>query len=189
MAQLIVGIVLFFGIHSVSIVAPAWRDAQAARLKLAWRGLYAVIAIIGLALLIHGFGVARHDPVVLYSPPAWMRHVTLLLMLPVFPLLIAAYAPGRIKAATKHPMLAATKLWAFAHLLSNGTLGDVLLFGAFLVWAVSDRISLKRRPARPIPGAPPSPANDVIAIVGGLALYALFVWKAHVWVTGRPILV
>ena len=188
MTQLIVGIVLFFGIHSVAIVAPAWRDAQAARLGLAWRGLYTVVAIVGLALVIYGFGLARHEPVVLYSPPAWMRHVTMLLILPVFPLLIAAYAPGRIKAAVKHPMLAATKLWAFAHLLSNGTLGDVLLFGAFLAWAVADRISLNKRPARPIPGAPPSPANDVIAVIGGLALYALFVWKAHVWVTGQPIL-
>ena len=188
MTQLLVGIVLFFGIHSVAIVAPAWRDAQAARLKLAWRGLYAVVAIVGLVLLIQGFGLARHEPVVLYSPAPWMRHVTMLLMLPVFPLLIAAYAPGRIKAATKHPMLAATKFWAFAHLLSNGTLGDVLLFGAFLMWAVADRISLSKRPARAIPGAPPGPANDVIAAVGGLGLYALFVWKAHAWVTGRPIL-
>ena len=184
MAQLIAGILLFFGIHSVAIVAPAWRDAQAARLKLGWRGLYTVIAIIGLALLIHGFGLARQDPVVLYSPPAWMRHVTMLLMLPVFPLLIAAYAPGRIKAATKHPMLVATKLWAFSHLLANGTLADVLLFGGFLAWAVADRISLKKRPARPIPGAPASPLNDVIAVVGGLAIYALFVFAAHAWLFG-----
>jgi len=184
MTQLIVGIVLFFGIHSVAIVAPAWRDAQAARLGLAWRGLYTVVAIAGLALVIYGFGLARHEPVVLYSPPAWMRHMTMLLMLPVFPLLIAAYAPGRIKAAVKHPMLAATKLWAFAHLLSNGTLGDVLLFGGFLAWAVADRISLKKRPVRAIPGAPAGPMNDVIAVVGGLAIYALFVFKAHAWLFG-----
>jgi uncharacterized membrane protein len=81
-------------------------------------------------------------------------------------------------------MLAATKLWAFAHLLSNGTLADVLLFGGFLAWAVADRISLKKRPARPIPGAPPSPMNDVIAVVAGLALYALFVFRAHAWLFG-----
>ena len=108
-----------------------------------------------------------------------MRHLTLLLMIPVFPLLFAAYAPGRLKAATKHPMLVATKLWAFSHLLANGTLADVLLFGGFLVWAVADRISLKRRRRRghAIPGAPASPLNDVIAVVGGLAIYALFVLR------------
>jgi uncharacterized membrane protein len=188
MTLLIVGIVLFFGIHSVAIVAPTWRDAQAARLGLAWRGLYTVVSIVGLVALIYGFGLSRHEPVVLYSPPTWMRHVTMLLMLPVFPLLIAAYAPGRIKTATKHPMLAATKLWALAHLLSNGALGDVLLFGGFLVWAVADRVSLNKRPVRAIPGAPPGPFNDAIAVVGGLVLYALFVWKAHAWVTGRPLI-
>lgn len=185
MGLLIVGLVLFLGIHSVSIFAPAWRDAQVAqRGEKAWKGLYTIVSIAGFVLLVYGYGVARQAPLVLYSPPLWMRHVTLLLMLPVFPLLIAAYAPGRIKAATKHPMLVATKLWAFSHLLANGTLADVLLFGGFLAWAVADRISLKKRAARPIPGAPPGPANDVIAIVGGLALYALFLFNAHVWLIG-----
>jgi len=185
MILLVIGLVLFLGIHSIAIVAPQWRDAQAARLgDKPWKGIYTVISIAGFVLLVYGYGLARQAPVVLYSTPAWMRHVTLLLMIPVFPLLIAAYAPGRIKAATKHPMLAATKLWAFAHLLSNGTLADVLLFGGFLAWAVADRISLKKRPARPIPGAPPSPMNDVIAVVAGLALYALFVAKAHAWLFG-----
>jgi len=185
MTLLIVGLVLFLGIHSISIAAPAWRDAQVAlRGDKAWKGIYPVVAIVGLARLLYGDGVARQSPVVLYSPPSWMRHVTLLLMIPVFPLLIAAYAPGRIKAATKHPMLVATKLWAFSHLLANGTLADVLLFGGFLAWAVADRISLKKRPARPIPGAPASPLNDVIAVVGGLAIYALFVFAAHAWLFG-----
>jgi uncharacterized membrane protein len=185
MTLLIVGLVLFLGIHSVSIAAPAWRDAQVAlRGDKVWKGLYTGVSIAGFVLLVVGYGMARQSPVVLYAPPPWMRHVTLLLMLPVFPLLIAAYAPGRIKAATKHPMLAATKLWAVAHLLCNGTLADVLLFGGFLAWAVADRISLKKRAARPIPGAPPSPMNDVIAVVGGLALYALFLFKAHVWLIG-----
>lgn len=185
MTLLIVGLVLFLGIHSVSIAAPAWRAAQVAqRGEKAWKGLYALVSIAGFVLLVYGYGLARQAPVVLYSPPLWMRHVTLLLMVPVFPLLIAAYAPGRIQAAAKHPMLAATKLWAFAHLLSNGTLADVLLFGGFLAWAVVDRISLKKRAARPIPGAPPSPLNDAIAIVGGLVLYAAFLFKVHVWLIG-----
>jgi len=185
MTMLIVGLVLFLGIHSISIAAPQWRDAQVAlRGDKAWKGIYAVISIVGFALLLYGYGLARQAPVVLYNPPTWMRHLTLLLMIPVFPLLIAAYAPGRIKTAAKHPMLVATKLWAFSHLLANGTLADVLLFGGFLAWAVADRISLKKRPARPLPGAPASPLNDVIAVVGGLAIYALFVFAAHRWLFG-----
>ena len=185
MVLLVIGLVLFLGIHSISIFAPAWRDAQVVqRGDKTWKGIYTVISLVGFALLLYGYGVARQAPVVLYSPPLWMRHVTALLMIPVFPLLIAAYAPGRIKAAAKHPMLAATKLWAFAHLLSNGSAADVLLFGGFLAWAVADRISLKKRPARPIPGAPAGPMNDLIAVVAGLAIYALFVFKAHAWLFG-----
>jgi uncharacterized membrane protein len=144
--------------------------------------LYSVAAGIGLALVIVGYGLARRDPVVLYAPPVPLRHLALLLMLPVFPLLFAAYLPGRISRIARHPMLLATKLWATAHLLANGTLADVLLFGGFLVWAVADRISVKRRapdPARAVPGAPPRPMNDAIALVGGLAVYALTAFWAH----------
>jgi uncharacterized membrane protein len=101
-------------------------------------------------------------------------------MLPVFPLLLAAYLPGRIRDAAKHPLLAATKFWALAHLLVNGTLADVLLFGGFLAWAVADRISLKRRLQRPIQMAPPGPRNDAIAVVGGLLLFVLFLTWAHI---------
>jgi len=180
MTLLIVGLVLFLGIHSVSIAAPAWRDGMAARLgEKPWKGVYALVSIAGFVLLVYGYGLARQQPVVLYTPPTWTRHLTLLLMVPVFPLLLAAYLPGRIKAATKHPMLAATKLWAFSHLLSNGTLADVLLFGGFLAWAVFDRISMKRRVQRPLPGAPAGAANDAIAVVAGLLLYVVFVFWAH----------
>ena len=184
MTLLILGLVLFLGFHSVSIVAPAWRDAMAMRNPLAWKGGYALLSIVGFVLLIYGYGLARQSPVVLYTPPSGLRHLALLLLLPVFPLLFAAYLPGRIKTATKHPMLVATKLWAVAHLLANGTLADVLLFGGFLAWAVADRISLKRRVARPVPGAPPSAANDAIAVIGGLAVYGLFVWRVHAWLIG-----
>jgi len=185
MILLAIGLILFFGIHSVSIVAPAWRDAQVAtRGEGPWKGLYSIASAAGLLLIIYGYGIARQSPVVLYSPPAGLRQAALLLMLPAFPLLLAAYLPGRIKAATKHPMLVSVKLWALAHLLANGTLADVLLFGGFLVWAVADRISIKRRPARPVPGAPARPINDLIAVVAGLALYAVFVLWAHQWMTG-----
>jgi uncharacterized membrane protein len=121
---------------------------------------------------------------VLYVPPVWLRHVALLLLIFVFPLLFAAYLPGRIKTATKHPLLAATKIWAFAHLLANGTLADVILFGSFLVWAVADRISMTHREQRPIPQAPPSKANDAIAIVLGLGVYVAFVLWLHSWLFG-----
>ena len=185
MTLFLVGLVLFLGIHSVAIVAPAWRDAQAARNPGAWKGIYSVISIAGFALLIYGYGLARQSPVVVWTPPTAMRHIALLLMVPVFPLLLAAYLPGRIKAAAKHPMLLAVKFWALAHLLSNGMLVDLILFGAFLAWAVLDRIAVGRRAVpRAIPGAPASALNDVIALGGGLALYLLFVLWAHRWLIG-----
>ena len=185
MTYLVLGLVLFLGVHSISIVAPAWRDARCAAMgEGAWKGLYSIVSIAGFALLIYGYGLAREQPVVLYTPPPALRHVAMLLMLPVFPLLIAAYLPGRLKAAAKHPMLLAVKLWALAHLLVNGNLADVLLFGFFLLWAAADRVSMKRRVQRPLPGPPPSAANDVIAIVAGLASYALFVFWAHGWLIG-----
>jgi uncharacterized membrane protein len=189
MTLLILGLVLFLGVHSVSVFAPAWRDAQVARRgELAWKGFYTLVSLAGFVLLVYGYGLARQSPVVLYTPPAALRHVALLLMLPVFVLLLAVYLPGRIKSAAKHPMLLATKLWATAHLLANGNLADVLLFGGFLAWAVADRISLKRRVARAVPGASAGPLNDAVAVVGGLAIYALFLFWAHAWLIGvRPL--
>ncbi|WP_280154449.1 NnrU family protein [Piscinibacter sp. XHJ-5] len=185
MTLLVLGLVLFLGVHSVSIAAPAWRDAQVAlRGEKAWKGLYSLVSIAGFVLLVIGYGAARQSPIVLYTPPTWTRHLALLLMLPVFPLLIAAYMPGRIKAAVKHPFLVAVKLWATAHLLANGTLADVLLFGGFLAWAVADRISMKRRAQRPLPGAPERPMNDLIAVVVGLVIYGVFVTWLHRWLIG-----
>ena len=185
MVLFLIGLVLFLGLHCVSLVAPAWRDAQVARRgEAAWKGLYSVVSVIGFALLIYGYGLARQNPVVLYSPPAFTRHIALLLMLPVFPLLLAAYLPGRISLAAKHPMLLAVKFWATAHLIANGTLVDVLLFGAFLAWAVADRISMKRRPVRTVPGAPPGAANDALALTVGLGLYSAFLLWGHQWLIG-----
>ncbi|MEO8836927.1 MAG: NnrU family protein [Caldimonas sp.] len=188
MLLFVVGLVVFLGIHSVSIVAPHWRVANVARHgEKPWKGLYSLAAGLGLALLIVGYGLARRDPVVLYTPPAALRHLALLVMLPVFPLLFAAYLPGRIRRAAKHPMLLALKLWAAAHLLANGTLADVLLFGGFLAWAVADRISVKRRSAaeaHDVPAAPTRPYNDAIAIVGGLAVYVAFLFGVHRWLIG-----
>jgi uncharacterized membrane protein len=187
MSLLIVGLVLFLGVHSVVIVAPTLRARAVQALgEGAWKGLYALVSLVGFVLICYGFGLARHAPVILYSPPTWLRYVALILMLPVFPLLIAAYLPGRIKTAAKHPMLAAVKFWALAHLLTNGMLVDVLLFGGFLAWAVADRISLKRRSTpQVLRTAPPGPWNDAIAVVLGLAIYALLIgWGAHVRLFG-----
>jgi uncharacterized membrane protein len=185
MSILIIGLVLFIGIHSISIVSPGLRARAVTSMgPNGWRGLYSLISAAGFVLILYGFHLARQTPVVLYVPPVWMRHVTLLLMIPVFPLLFAAYLPGRIKTAMQHPMLAAVKFWALAHLLSNGLLADVVLFGSFLVWAVCDRISLKRRPQQRIATAPPSRFNDLIAIVAGLALYVIFIVWAHLWLFG-----
>ncbi len=185
MNMLILGMVVFLGIHSVSIVAPQWRNAVAARIgEWPWKGIYAVVSIAGFLLLVQGYSDARLTPLILYVPPAWMRHVAALLLLPVFILLLAAYLPGRIKMRVKHPMLLAVKLWATAHLLANGTVADVILFGGFLAWAVVDRISVNHRPARAIPGAPASQLNDVIAVLGGLALYGLFAFSWHARLIG-----
>ncbi|MBT2325682.1 NnrU family protein [Variovorax paradoxus] len=186
MSLLVLGLVLFLGIHSVSIVAPAWRDAQVERRgERVWKGMYALASLAGLVLLIHGYGVARQAPVLLYTPPPALRHVALLLMLPVFPLLFAAYLPGRIQRTAKHPMLLAVMFWATSHLLVNGTLADVFLFGAFLVWAVADWISVKHRAVpRSVPGARPGALNDVTALAGGVVVYAGFLWGAHIWLTG-----
>jgi len=191
MSLLIAGLVLFLGTHSVSIVNPGWRERAIARVgEIPWKLLYGLVAIAGFALIVVGYGEARAmaNPFVLYTPPTWLRHVALLLMLPVFPLLLAAYLPGRIQRATRHPMLLAVQLWAVAHLLANGTLRDLLLFGGFLVWAVADRVSLMQRPAVPVPGAPPAKWNDAIAVVGGLVLYAAFILGLHLWLIGvRPL--
>ncbi len=180
MGVLIAGLVIFLGVHSIGFAAPGLRDRAVSRWGGGvWKGLYGLMSLVGLVLIVHGFGLARRAPMVLYAPPGWMRHLTFLFMLPVFPLLIAAYLPGRIKTAAKHPMLAAVKFWAFSHLLANGTLADLLLFGGFLAWAVLDRISLKRRPPPQLRTARAGGLNDVVALVLGLALYAVFIGWAH----------
>lgn len=180
MIQMIIGLVLFFGMHSVSIVAPAWRDRVAKNWgEPRWKGAYSLVSIAGFVLMIQGYAALRLEPSLLYVPPVGLRHLAALLMLPVFPLLLATYLSGRIKRAAKHPMLVAVKLWALAHLLANGMLADVMLFGGFLLWAVLDRISLKRRPVRVAPAAPELPINDALVVLGGLGLYAAFVMNWH----------
>ena len=188
MTILIAGLVLFLGMHSISIFSNTTRDRLAAQFgPMGWRALYSIVSIVGFVLIIRGYAAARLDPVVLWVPPRWTAHLAAALLLPVFVMLLSAYLPGRIQTALKHPMLVAVKLWAVAHLLANGTLADVILFGSFLAWAVLDRISMKRRTPRTRPELPKSAANDAIAVVGGLGLYALFALYLHVrWIGVAP---
>jgi uncharacterized membrane protein len=180
MSQLLAGIIIFLGVHSISIVNEPWRNKMAERLGVwTWKGVYSIIALVGLILIIRGYGEALTEVVELYYTPVWLQHISLILLIPVFPLLIGAYVPGRIKATVEHPMLLATKLWAAAHLLANGALADVVLFGSFLLWVFADLLSVSKRQPRQIPGAPPSKFNDWIAIVVGLALYLAFLLWLH----------
>lgn len=185
MLWMLLGLSVFLGLHSISIVAPQWRDAQVARLGAGpWKGVYSLLSLAGLLLLIWGYGQARLQALWLWTPPTGLRHLAWLLLLPVFPLALASLLPGRVQTLSKHPLLIATKLWALAHLLVNGGLHDVVMFGAFLAWAVAVRISLKHRAPRPTPQAAATPFNDLAVIVGGLLLYGLFIWRLHVWLIG-----
>lgn len=185
MLMLIIGLILFFGLHSVGIVAPYWRLRMLLMVgEGGWKGVYSVLSGLGFVLMIIGFAHARHSAQVLYAPPAALRYLTFVLMAPVFPLLLAAYLPGRIQTRARHPMLAAVILWATAHLLAIGTVPDVLLFGSFLVWAIIDRIAVKRRQPSPARRRVALPHGDVIAVTLGLLLYALFLLKLHTLLIG-----
>ena len=180
MFLLLLGLIIFFAVHSISIVNEPWRNAMLERMGPAgWRLAYSVVALIGLVLIVYGYGLARQQPLLVYMPTLWMHRIAVVLLIPVTILLLATYLPGRISAAAKHPMLLAIKLWALAHLLANGMVSDLFLFGSFLVWAVIGRISMKRRQPRSISLLEPSTRNDVIAIVGGLLLYGFIVLWLH----------
>ena len=187
MAQLILGLVIFLGAHSVRIFADGWRSRQLARLgENRWKGLYSLASIVGFVLIVWGFGLARQQPVLLYVPPMWLRHLNALFTLLAFILVVAAYVPGNhLKAKIGHPMLAGVKTWAFGHLLATGMLHDVVLFGAFLVWAGVDFLSARRRdraagvsyPAGTVKG-------DVITAIAGAVAWAVFAFWLHGWLIG-----
>jgi uncharacterized membrane protein len=188
MWQLILGLLLLLGMHSVSIVAVGFRDRMAAKSEWGWKLVYGLVSLAGIILIVRGYGEMRTSANVLYTSPDWLRYVTAFFLLPVFILFFAPYFPGRIKKAAKNPQLVAVKLWAAAHLLVNGSLADVILFGSFLVWAAADRISLKHRTARPVPGAPESSMNDAILVAIGLGAYVLMIfWLHRVWFGVSPI--
>jgi uncharacterized membrane protein len=190
MTALIVGLVIFLGVHSVRIVAEPWRTTMRARLgENGWKGLYSVLSLAGFVLLVWGYGQARLDPVPLWTPMLWARHLASLLVLASFVLLAAAYVPRNgIKAKLHHPMVLAVKLWALAHLLANHTLADVLLFGSFLVWAVlSFRAARQRDRAAGTVYPAGTLAMTGVTVVVGLVAWALFAFWAHAALFGvRP---
>jgi len=180
MTILILGIIVLIGIHFVPAF-PDLRDSLMARLgRNGYRALFSVVSLLGLALVVWGF--AKAPVVQIWAPPVWTRHLALLLMLPVFPLLFAAYLPGKIKAKVRHPMLAAIKFWALAHLIANGDLASIILFGSFLAYAVVDRILVKRRGGAELVLAvseADARRNDLISLGAGLALYVAFLFWLH----------
>lgn len=191
MQILIAGLVVFFAAHTTQIFG--LKEGLVRRFgQNGYRALHSVVSIIGLGLMIWGYGDARAaGPGILYGPPVWARHITIVLMMFASVLLVASLIPCRIKAVTKHPMLASVKIWAFAHLIANGDVASIALFGSFLVWAVIARISARRRPVDVIAmekarGAPP--ANDVIVVVLGATLYVAFAYWLHPWLIGVQVM-
>ncbi|MGO4504359.1 MULTISPECIES: NnrU family protein [unclassified Dyella] len=187
MALLILGLVLFLGVHSLRIFADPWRTQRRAQLgEMRWKGLYSVVSIIGFVLIVMGFGLARQQPVLLYVPPLWLRHLNALFTLLAFVLVAAAYVPANhFKAKLGHPMLAGVKVWAFGHLLATGMLHDVVLFGAFLLWAIVDFVSARRRDRAAGVVYPAGTAKgDIITVVAGVVGWFVFAWWLHTWLIG-----
>ena len=182
MFLLIAGLLLFLVSHSVGIAAPDWRARHLARIgERRWKGLYSLVSLVALGLIIWGYGHARANPVVGWTSPAWTRHVAALLIVIAFVLIAAAYVPRtRIKAAIGHPMTAGIALWAFAHLLANGRLSAVILFGAFLAWALVTFVARRRRDRNAGTTYPPgSLAQDAIALVAGVGVSIGFALYLH----------
>lgn len=184
MTVLLLGLVLFLGIHSVRVVAEDWRQRRIDAMGLnGWKGAYSLVSAVGLALIVWGYGLARAEPVVLWVPPKGMAHAASLLTLVAFVLLAAAYVPrNRIKSKLRHPMVLGVKVWALAHLLSNGTLADVLLFGSFLLWAVLSFKAARRRDEEALVSGWPAHSttpNTLTAVGIGVVAWGVFAFWAH----------
>jgi uncharacterized membrane protein len=179
--------VIFLGVHSVRIVAEDWRTQTRSKIgENAWKGAYTLLSIAGFALLIYGFGQARQQPVVLWPAMGWTRHLAALLMLLSFILLVAAYVPGNsLKARVHHPMILGVKVWALAHLLSNNTLADLVLFGSFVVWAVLDfRAARGRDRALGTVYPAGSLVPTLVTVAVGVVAYGAFAFWAHAVLIG-----
>jgi len=182
MLLLIFGLMIFLGVHSIRIFASDWRQQQVVRLgERPWKGLYSMVSLIGLILIVVGFDQARANPMPIYAPPAWLRHLNIVFTLIALVLVAAAYSPrNHFKARLGHPMLAGVKAWAFGHLLATGMLRDVVLFGTLLVWAIVDFIVSRRRDrATGVVYPAGSLSGDVIAVVAGIIVWAAFAFWLH----------
>lgn len=182
MSVLIIGLIVFLGAHSTRVFAEDWRTAQRKRLgENAWKGIYSAVSIVGFGLIVWGYGLARQEPVLLWTPPVAMRHIAALLTLIAFVLLVATYVPrNAIKSRLHHPMLLSVKLWALAHLLANGKLADVLLFGAFLAWAVACFIAAQKRDRATGAHYPAGTAGaTLVTVVAGVVVWAAFAFWLH----------
>jgi uncharacterized membrane protein len=192
MSLLIAGLVLFIATHSLRIFADGWRGQMVARIgAMPWKGLVSVVSLIGFVLMVMGYAAARQSPIVIWTPPFWLSHLVSLVMLAAFILLIAAYIPRNgIKARLGHPMVISVKIWALAHLLVNGTVADLLLFGALLIWAVMSFRAARQRDRRE--GAVRVKGEllmTLITVVVGALAWVWFVFQGHAWLIGvRPIL-
>ena len=189
MTLLLLGLLLFLGTHAFTM-ARRPRGQLVARLgEGPYKGLYSLLSLAGIVLIAVGFGQYRAGGYIqLWDPPTFMRHLTVPLVWIAFVCFAAAYLPGRIKSRLKHPMLAGVKIWALAHLISNGDLGSILLFGSFLAWAVAARISIKRRDEVVYHGGPAAAPmgwrNDIAAIAIGTLAYIAFAFWLHPWLIG-----
>ena len=189
MTVLVLGLIIFLGVHSLRIFAEGWRTNQIARLgELPYKGMYAIASLTGFLLIVWGYGMARETPLVLWTPPSWTRHVAALFVLAAFVQMAAAYVPrNRIKGTLGHPMILGVKAWAFGHLVANGTLADLLLFGGFLVWAVFDyRAARLRDRASGRQRAHGTLAGDAGTVAIGLIAWVAFAFYLHVWLIGVP---
>lgn len=187
MLLLIFGLAIFLGMHSIYMFAEGWRQSQIQRLGAsAWKGLFALVSLVGLILIIIGFGAAQTTLVLIYVPPAWLRHLNIVLTLIAFVLVTAAYVPrNHFKERIGHPMLAGVAIWAFGHLLAIGMLRDVLLFGAFLAWAIVDFVVSRRRDRRAGTVYPRGEQQgDVVTVAVGMAVWAAFAFWLHEWLIG-----
>jgi uncharacterized membrane protein len=187
MTALIAGLVLFPGLHSIRFVADGARSRFIERHGAnPWRGLYSVVSAIGLVLIVWGYSLTLKQPIVLYEPAPWARSLAGVLTLPAFVLIAAAYVPrNHFKAWVGHPMVLGTALWALAHLQATRTAADVLLFGGFLLWAVLCFVSLRQRDrAAAVQRAPGQLTGSVIAVVIGVAVWALFTYWLHARLIG-----
>jgi len=187
MTVLILGLLIFLGAHSVRIFAEGWREARIAQLgEKRWKSAYSIASVIGLVLIIWGYAIARREPTLLWSPPIWAPHLAALLTLIAFILFPAAHMPGNhFKSMLKHPMVIGVALWAFAHLVANGTLNAVVLFGAFLVWAVVDFAAARQRDRSAAIDYPKGAlSSDLKAVAAGIVGWVIFAFFLHGWLIG-----